>query len=96
MRKMAQSTCESCHYIFPRKEIIRTVLSERAGSSVGLSANLTSKNNRSNPRGSGRIYYRNKKVWICSECNKTSRMNDFLIFTFWAVVIVVAIIFLAE
>ena len=76
--------------------MIRTVLSERSGSSVGLSTNLTSKNNRSNPRGSGRIYYRNKKVWICSECNKTSRMNDFLIFTFWAVVIVVAIIFLAE
>ena len=76
--------------------MVRTVVSERSGSSVGLSTNFTSKNNRSNPRGSGRIYYRNRKVWICSECHKTNRTNDFLIFIFWAVVVVVSVIVLSE
>jgi len=96
MRKIAQSTCESCHYIFPRDEMVRTVLSERSGSSVGLSTNLTSKNNRSNPRGSGRVYYRNRKVWICSACHKSNRRSEWLSFMFWAVVIVVSVVFLSE
>ena len=88
MRKMAQSTCESCHYIFPRNEMVRTVISERSGTSVGLSTNLTSKNKRSNPRGSGRIYYRNRKVWICSKCHKANQRSEWLSFVFWLVVIV--------
>jgi len=96
MRKMAQSTCDSCHYIFPRNEMVRTVVSERSGSSVGLSTNFTSKNNRSNPRGSGRIYYRNRKVWICSECHKANQRSEWLSFVFWVVVVVASVILLSE
>ena len=96
MRKMAQSTCDSCHYIFPRNEMVRTVISERSGSSVGLSTNLTSKNNRSNPRGSGRVYFRNKKVWICSQCHKASKRKDFFMFIFWAAVVIASVVYLSE
>lgn len=63
--KIAQSTCTECHGIFPRTYMQQVTVTENAGTSWGLAKNLKQ---GSTPRGSFRVYRRNKKVWICNKC----------------------------
>jgi len=77
--------------------MVRVTLSEASGSSVGFTTNLSSTNNRrSNPRGGVRKYYRNRKVWVCSECHRSDKVSEWLSFVFWLVVIVGSVVYFSE
>jgi len=70
-RKIAQSTCVRCYGIFPRTEMRQIKTRENSGSSFGVSTNPSSKVKNST-RVSGRTYIRNRKVWVCGDCLKST------------------------
>ena len=91
MRKIANSTCTECHYIFPRNEMVQRTVTEHGGFSLGFSQSFTNNSKRGNPRGGIRTYYRNKKVWMCDSCcemiNKSEIRSTLVVFGLIGVVI---------
>ena len=93
MKKMSQSTCVECHYIFPRNEMQQRVYHEASGRGVGLSKNLKSGSvTRASIRQSNRI----TKKWVCIDCNSKLKNKDYLSNLFYIIVILFAVYYFLQ
>jgi len=74
-RRVSTKECYKCHHRVPATEMTAKTIKVNSGNS-GISMSVGVGKNK-NPRfHSGRQYYRNKTVWICSECTESSRITE--------------------
>ncbi len=80
VKKVAQSTCVRCHHIYPRTEMTQKTVTSHSGNSYGV-YNLFGGSGTKKAKGSARVHYRKKQIWVCNDCSWDEMRNIFYMVT---------------